>query len=94
VCAGSGLGHRFLLLYRCLPGATGWAKGLSFGGLAWFFRVVMYAASQWIMFNIPVETALYTVAAGLGELLLLGLLYGLALRPTPRAAAGEAGPEA
>ena len=46
----------FLLLYQSLPGETAWVKGLSFGVLAWFFRVVMYAASQWIMFSIPVET--------------------------------------
>ena len=71
----------FLLLYQSLPGETGWVKGLSFGVLAWFFRVVMYAASQWMMLDIPVETALYTLVAGLGEMLILGLLYGLTLKP-------------
>src|SRR5512135_2458617 len=36
----------FLLLYNSLPGETGVVKGVSFAGLVWFFRVVMYAASQ------------------------------------------------
>ena len=42
----------FLLLHKSLPGASGWMKGLSFGLLAWFFRVLMNAASQWIMFRV------------------------------------------
>ena len=71
----------FLLLYRCLPGQTGLVKGVSFALLAWFFRVVMYAASQWMMFNVPVETLLYSLVAGLGEMLILGVLYGLTLKP-------------
>ncbi len=71
----------FLLLYKSLPGETGLVKGLSFAVLAWFFRVVMYSASQWVMFNIPVETTLYGLVAGLGEMLILGVLYGLTLKP-------------
>ncbi|MHC1781173.1 MAG: hypothetical protein AB9891_00185 [Anaerolineaceae bacterium] len=71
----------FLLLYPALPGGTVLGKGLAFGLLVWFFRVVMSAAAQWVMFAIPVETLLYTLAAGLVEMLLLGLLYGILLRP-------------
>jgi hypothetical protein len=71
----------FLLLYQSLPGVTGFIKGVSFAFLAWFFRVVMYAASQWVMFNIPVRTLLYSIVAGLGEMLILGVLYGLTLKP-------------
>ncbi len=71
----------FLLLHKSLPGETGLAKGVSFAVLAWFFRVVMYAASQWVMFNVPVETLLYALIAGLGEMLVVGALYGLALQP-------------
>lgn len=73
----------FLLLYNSLPGETGLVKGVSFALLAWFFRVVMYAASQWVMFNVSIEAVLYTLAAGLGEMLILGVLYGLTLKPTP-----------
>jgi hypothetical protein len=72
----------FLLLYKSLPGETGLVKGVSFALLAWFFRVVMYAASQWVMFNVPVQALLYSLVAGLGEMLILGVLYGLTLKPT------------
>jgi hypothetical protein len=72
----------FLLLYRSLPGETGLVKGVSFAFLAWFFRVVMHTASQWMMFNVPVETLLYALVTGLGEMLILGILYGLTLKPT------------
>ena len=71
----------FLLLYTSLPGATGLVKGLSFACLVWFFRVVMYVASQWVMFNVPGEALLYSLVAGLGEMLILGVLYGLTLKP-------------
>ena len=71
----------FLLLYKSLPGETGLVKGISFAVLVWFFRVVMYTASQWVMYNVPSEALLYSLVAGLGEMLVLGVLYGLTLRP-------------
>ena len=71
----------FLLLYNSLPGETGLLKGVSFAFLVWFFRVVMSAASQWMMFKVPLKALLYTLLAGLGEMLILGVLYGLALQP-------------
>lgn len=72
----------FLILYASLPGETGLIKGVSFAILAWFFRVVMYTASQYVMFNVPVKALLYSLVTGLGEMLVLGLLYGLTLKPT------------
>ena len=72
----------FLLLYKSLPGGTGWVKGISFALLVWFFRVVMYSASQWTMFSVPAGTLFYTLVAGLGEMVILGVLYGLTLRPS------------
>ena len=71
----------FLLLYPSLPGQAGWVKGLSYGLLVWFFRVVMGVISQWMMYSIPVETLLYSLGAGLVEMLVLGLLFGLVVRP-------------
>lgn len=71
----------FLLLYPSLPGQAGWVKGLSYGLLVWFFRVVMGVISQWMMYTIPVETLLYSLGAGLAEMLILGLLFGLVVRP-------------
>ena len=72
----------FLILYRSLPGRVGLVKGVSFALLVWFLRVVMSAASQWIMLNMPVAALLYGVLTGLGEMLVLGLLYGATLRPS------------
>jgi hypothetical protein len=71
----------FLLLYTCLPGETGIVKGLSFAILVWFFRVVMSVASTWMMYTVPARTLLYTLLAGLAEMLAIGILYGLTLRP-------------
>jgi hypothetical protein len=71
----------FLLLYKSLPGQTGLVKGMSFACLVWFFRVVMYVASQWVMFNVPGAALLYSLVTGLGEMLILGVLYGLTLKP-------------
>ena len=57
----------FLLLYHSLRGATGPLKAVSFACLAWFFRVVMYAASQWVRFNVPAQALLYSVGAGIAR---------------------------
>jgi hypothetical protein len=71
----------FWLLYPSLPGASGLLKGLSFALLIWFLRVVMDVAARWMMYKVPAKTLLYTLLAGLGEMLALGLLYGLTLHP-------------
>jgi len=71
----------FLLLYSSLPGEIGLVKGISFAFLAWFFRVVMSVASSWMMFKVPAATLLYTLLAGLGEMLILGVIYGFFLKP-------------
>lgn len=70
----------FLLLYRGLPGEAGWVKGLSFGLIAWFFRVLMSVLSQWMMYRIPPVTLAYTLLTGLAEMLLIGLFLGFTLR--------------
>jgi len=71
----------FLLLYTSLPGASGILKGLCYALGVWFFRVVMQVAGQWMMFTVPVRTLAYTLVTGLGEMAVLGILYGLTLRP-------------
>ncbi len=71
----------FLLLYDSLPGETGLLKGLSFALLVWCFRVVMSALSQWIMFKMPGKALIYSLATGLAEMFVLGVLYGLTLNP-------------
>ncbi len=71
----------FLLLYPSLPGDNGLVKGISFAVLLWLLRVVMYAASHWVMFNVPETTLVYILITGLVEMFVLGLLYGLTLTP-------------
>ncbi len=68
----------FILLYGSLPG-DGVVKGLAFGLLAWFFRVLMQAASQWVMYTVPFRSVVYGAAAGLAEMLVLGTFYSLTL---------------
>ena len=70
----------FLLLHKSLLGGAGWLKGLSFGLIAWFFRVLMSVASQWMMYRIPPAALAYTLLTGLAEMLLIGLFLGLTLR--------------
>jgi hypothetical protein len=69
----------FLVLYPGLPGATGLVKGLSFGLIAWFFRVAMYVVTQWMMFKVPAKTLGYILLTRLGEMLIIGFIYGIAL---------------
>lgn len=71
----------FLLLYKSLPGGSGFTKGVSFAILVWFFRVVMHTATTWMTLNVPFRVLLYPLVAGLGEMLILGMLYGLTLKP-------------
>ena len=71
----------FQIVYPSLPGEIGLVKGVSFALMVWFFRVFMSVASQWMMFKVPVEALLYSLLAGLGEMLILGILYGLTLHP-------------
>ena len=71
----------FQHIYPSLPGEAGLVKGVSYALMIWFLRVVMSAASHWMMFKVPFKTLLYTLLAGLGEMLILGMLYGLTLQP-------------
>ncbi len=67
----------FLLLYPSLPGGSGFLKGLSYGGILWFFRVVMYAGSQWMILEMPLSAVTYLILAGGVEMAVLGMIYGL-----------------
>ncbi len=71
----------FLMLYQSLPGQSGLIKGISLAILMWFFRVVMYALSHWVMFNVSMDLILYLLVSGLIEMLLLGIFFGLTLKP-------------
>ena len=71
----------FLILYKSIPGEKSWTKGLNYGLFIWFLRVVMYAMTTWMMFNVPKETLFYILFTGLGEMLVIGLIYGVLLKP-------------
>jgi len=71
----------FLLLYKSLPGESGLVKGLCFGLLAWFFRVVMSGASTWMILEVPAGLVFYNLVTGLGEMVLIGFFFGLILKP-------------
>ncbi|NQT62699.1 MAG: hypothetical protein HQ556_07050 [Candidatus Marinimicrobia bacterium] len=69
----------FLLLIQSLPGDTGVLKGLSYGLLIWFFRVVMYGATQYVMFNISLSLLFYIIVSGLLEMMIIGVFFGITL---------------
>ena len=75
------IGGIFLLLYKALPGESGLVKGISFALIIWFFRVLMGIASSWMMLKIPLTTLLYVAVTGLIEMVILGISYGLFLKP-------------
>lgn len=70
----------FFILYPSLPGSGGFQKGLSYGTLTWFFRVLMSTLSSWMVLIIPLSTLLYTLVTGFIEMLILGIFYGMTLR--------------
>lgn len=70
----------FLILYKALPGGSGLAKGLFFGVVVWFFRVVMGGVGEWMMVSMPPAALIYRLGSGFVEMLLLGAFYGFTLR--------------
>lgn len=55
----------------------------------WFFRVLMNAVGQGLIFNIPAKVIAYNLAAGLLQTAAAGVLFGLTLRAPRVLAAGE-----
>jgi len=76
---GFALAGIFLYIKGSLPFLSGWLNGLLYGVVVWFLRVVMNVVGQWMMFNVPASTMVYTLGYGLLEMLALGILYGLTL---------------
>ncbi|MEW5815527.1 MAG: DUF6789 family protein [Spirochaetota bacterium] len=75
------MGFIFLILYKALPGNTGFFKGIVFALIIWFFRVLMSVVTTWMMFKVPTTTLLYTAVTGLIEMLIIGIVYGILLKP-------------
>ncbi|MBU2566154.1 hypothetical protein KKG46_01185 [Patescibacteria group bacterium] len=78
---GFALGAIFLLIYPSLPGESGLTKGIIFALILWFLRVFMHVASTWMMLDIPVKTLSYVLITGLIEMLVIGIVYGIFLKP-------------
>jgi hypothetical protein len=75
----------FVMLRTSLPGETRLMKGLSFGLIVWFLRVVMRVAGEWVTTTVPVSAHAYTLLAGLVQVLVVGAILALLL-PQPEAA--------
>jgi hypothetical protein len=72
----------FVTLWPSLPGETGLLKGLSFGVMVWFLRVVMRVASEWVTTTVPPSAHVYSLVGGLIQILLVTALIA-ALLPRP-----------
>jgi len=66
----------FNLLYMSIPG-EGVVKGISFGLIIWFFKVVMAMGSIRIMFNVSDKILIYWTFSGLVELAIIGSVLGI-----------------
>ncbi len=69
----------FVRLAPSMPGRTRLAKGLSFGLMVWFLRVVMRVAGEWVVTTVPPATHIYTLAAGLAQVLLVAVMIAALL---------------
>lgn len=74
----------FVMLRTSLPGKAALTKGLSFGFMVWFLRVFMKVAGEWVTTTLPASTHLYTLVAGLAQVLLVTGVIALLL-PQPHA---------
>ncbi|MBU1118873.1 hypothetical protein KKH43_03260 [Patescibacteria group bacterium] len=78
---GFAMGAIFLLTYSSLPGESGLTKGIVFALIVWFLRVVMNVASTWMTLDVPKKTLFYVLTTGLIEMVIIGIVYGIFLKP-------------
>ncbi len=71
----------FLLLYNSLPSDNPIIKGIVYGLIIWFFRVLMSVFSIYMTQQVPVKTLVYILLTGLIEVLIIGIFYGLTIKP-------------
>ncbi len=72
----------FILLYPSLWGNSGVVKGLFYGSMLWFFVVVEDVLDpDFLKYDISIGGILYILFLFLVMFLLLGLFYGLTLKP-------------
>jgi hypothetical protein len=71
----------FLLLFNSLPTGNPFIKGLVYGFIIWFFRVIMSVLSTYMTQQVPAKTLVYILLTGLMEMLIIGIFYGLTIKP-------------
>jgi len=76
----------FVTLRPSLPGQGILMKALSFGLIVWFLRVCMRVAGEWVVTTIPVQTHIYTLVAGLVQILIVAGIIALLLPEAQQAA--------
>jgi len=81
----------FVILRHCLPGGTSLAKAMWFAVIIWFLRVVMRVAGEWVMTTVPWSTHVYSLAAGLVQLLLVAGVIALLLPAQQATTQGASG---
>jgi hypothetical protein len=71
----------FLLLYNSLPTDNPVIKGVIYGLIIWFFRVLMSVLTTYMTLQIPLKTLAYILVTGLVEVIIIGIFYGLTIKP-------------
>ncbi len=71
----------FLLIYNSLPTENPLIKGIVYGLIIWFFRVIMSVFTIYMTQQVPARTLIYILITGLVEVLILGMFYGLTIKP-------------
>ena len=71
----------FLLIYNSLPSENPLIKGIAYGLIIWFFRVIMSVFTIYMTQQVPAKTLIYILLTGLAEVLILGMFYGLTIKP-------------
>ncbi len=71
----------FILIYNSLPGEKGVVKGVLYGLMMWFFRVVMSVISTYMTLKVPGKALIYLLISGLFEMMIIGLFYGIMIAP-------------
>jgi hypothetical protein len=66
----------FNLIYMSMPG-KGVVRGIAFGLIIWFFKVVMAMGSIRVMFNVSDKILVYWTCTGLLEFLMVGMVLGI-----------------
>jgi hypothetical protein len=79
------LAFLFATLRTSLPGRTSLMKALSFGLMVWFLRVCMRVAGEWVVTVVPARVHVYTLAAGLVQILIVTSIIASLLPQTDAA---------